>query len=240
MTDNSQTTDLDIIQPCYNPHLNWEKNFIKYCCDLKKLLPEIAIGFIIVNDGSTKNFDNEHIKWIKSQIKDVSFLSYPENKGKGFALRKAIAQSKAKYHICTDIDFPFDLHYIVEIYNKLENGADIVAGIRNKDYYNKLSFKRLISSKFSQILNRIFLEVPFGDTQAGLKGMNSKGKEIFLKTKIDRFLFDTEFLSKAAKYKDISIETCGITVRDGVNFSNFSYKTMIHELGNFVRIYLKK
>jgi hypothetical protein len=62
-----------------------------------------------------------------------------------------------------------------------------------------------------------WLNLPDCDAQSGLKGMSYKGCEFFLQTKINRFLFDTEFVLKANHCKDICLQILPIQTRQGIN-----------------------
>ena len=169
--NNSPLIDLDIIQPCYNPLPDWEQSVLLHFNDVVKLLPSVTINLIIVNDGSTKNIDAQAIKFLTERITNFQYITYEPNKGKGNALRTGINASKGRVQIYTDIDFPYELIHIKEFYDLLLNDADIVSGVRKKNYYQTLSPQRWLASKMSQILNRLFLRLPFNDTQSGLKGI---------------------------------------------------------------------
>lgn len=78
------------------------------------------------------------------------------------------------------------------------------------------------------------------DTQSGLKGFNQRGKQIFLKTQIAAFLFDMEFLVLASNDVTIKVDWIYLQVRDGVHFSGMKLKTIITELINFIRIWVRK
>ncbi len=229
--------DLDIIQPCYNPLPGWEQSVWLHYQDVLKLLPDIKVNLIIVNDGSIKNVNQEAVDFLKERIKDFQYISYQPNKGKGNALRIGIAASKGRIQIYTDIDFPYDFIHIKEIYDLLQQGADIVSGVRKKNYYQTLSPQRWLASKMSQILNRLFLKLPFNDTQSGLKGINRKGKMIFMRTTIDRYLADTEFLALAAKTKKLKLVPHEISLREGIILSKMSFKTFMREFRNFITVY---
>jgi glycosyltransferase involved in cell wall biosynthesis len=233
----NQLIDLDIIQPCYNPLPDWEKSVWLHFQEVVKLLPGLTINLIIVNDGSLKNVTDDAVNFLKERMTNFQFISYAPNKGKGYALRKGIEASKGNIQIYTDIDFPFELIHIKEAYDLLTTGADIVSGVRKKNYYQTLSPQRLLASKMSQLLNRLFLKLPFNDTQSGIKGFNRKGRMIFLRTNIDRYLADTEFLALAAKTKRIKLVPLEVSLRDGIILSKMSFKTFMRELGNFARIY---
>ncbi|MEI6488511.1 MAG: glycosyltransferase family 2 protein [Bacteroidota bacterium] len=229
--------DLDIVQPCYNPLPDWEKSVWLHFSDVKALLPGVSINLIIVNDGSKKNISNESIRFLEQRINHFQFISYEPNKGKGNALRTGIGASKGRIQIYTDIDFPYELIHIKEIYEMLVDGADVVSGIRKQNYYQTLSPMRWIASKMSQILNRLFLRLPFNDTQSGIKGINRKGKMVFMRTTIERYLADTEFLALAAKTRKLKLVPHEVSLREGIILSKMSFKTFIKELGNFIRVY---
>jgi hypothetical protein len=75
------------------------------------------------------------------------------------------------------------------------------------------------------------------DTQSGLKGFNQKGKEVFLKTHINSFLFDMEFVVLASRRKDLRLAKIQVHVRDGISFSQMSWKTIKQELLSFQNIF---
>ncbi len=238
LSDTRKHIDLDIIQPCYNPLPDWEKSVWEHFQEVQKLLPAVSFNLIIVNDGSLKNVSDNQVNFLKERISNFEFISYSPNQGKGYALRKGIESSKGTLQIYTDIDFPFELIHIKEIYDALTNNAiDIVSGIRKQNYYQTLSPQRLLASKMSQVLNRIFLKLPFNDTQSGIKGFNRKGKMMFLRTTINRYLADTEFLALAAKTGKLKIVPLEVSLRDDIVLSKMSFKTFLKELKNFFTIY---
>lgn len=228
--------DLDIIQPCYNPPDEWEKHTVLYYREICKLLPDFSIRLSIVNDGSSRPISSEKVEYIRTHIPYFTFISYDLNQGKGYALRKGVEQSSATYQIYSDIDFPYQIANLVSMAQALRAGADIVIGVREKDYYDHLSYKRKITSKWAQLLNKLFLRLPINETQSGLKGFNHKGRSIFLKTIVKRFLFDTEFVAMASRDKSILFKIVPLHLRDEVRFSRMSLKTIFKELSNFFGI----
>ncbi|HEY6952245.1 MAG TPA: glycosyltransferase [Bacteroidota bacterium] len=229
--------DLDIIQPCYNPSHDWAESVWLHFQDLMKLLPGVNINLVIVNDGSQKNVSGDSVDFLRERIENFQFISYDPNRGKGYALRMGITASRGPVQICTDIDFPYELVHIQQMYTLLNGNADIVCGVRNRRYYDTLPSRRLIASKTSQMLNQMFLRLPFSDTQSGIKGFNGKGRRIMLGTTIERYLVDTEFLAIAAREKNLSIVPFEVSLRDNVKISRMKTKVFIHEFRNFVRIY---
>jgi len=229
-------TQLDIVQPCYNPLPDWDHSVLEHYNQLTAMMPGVSINLIIVNDGSAKNVSPAQVDYLKQYIPNFQFVEYTPNRGKGHALRKGVEMTRSEVVIYTDIDFPFELYHIPEILGLLQSGADVVSGVRKKNYYETLSPMRLLASKTSQLLNRVFLKLPFNDTQSGIKGMNQKGKEVFLTTTIKRYLADTEFLALCAKRR-MNIIPHEVSLRGDIHLSKMSLKTFMKELDNFVRIY---
>jgi Glycosyltransferases involved in cell wall biogenesis len=228
--------DLDIIQPCYNPFHDWEKSVWMHFESILKLLSDVNVNLIIVNDGSQRNITDEAVTFLRERISNFQFISYEQNRGKGYALRQGLAASRGSLQICTDIDFPYELIHIKQIYELLKGDADIVCGVRTNQYYDALSLERLIASKMSHVLNKMFLRLPFSDTQSGLKGFNHKGRKIMLSTSIERYLVDTEFLAIAVKAERMNIVSCNIFLRDNITLSKMGARIFITEFRNFLHV----
>jgi glycosyltransferase involved in cell wall biosynthesis len=229
---------LDIVQPCYNPLPDWEKSVVEHFAEVKRLLPDINIRLIIVNDGSLKNITLDRVSFLKTHIKNFVFVDNQKNNGKGHTLRTGISVADARVVIYTDIDFPYELIHIKEIYDLISSGkADVISGVRKQNYYQKLSPQRWLASKMSQILNHVFLKLPFNDTQSGIKGINRKARVIFMRTTIKRYLADTEFLALAAKTKKLKMLPLEVSLRDNIVLSKMSFKTFLREFRNFITVY---
>lgn len=226
-----------IILPCYNPIEGWheiiEKNIETNFASLENF------ELIIVNDGSFRNFRKEETKKTFSKYPFVKILSYNENKGKGGALRHGVNAAKGEFIIYTDIDFPYTSESFLKIYAALKNEkADVAVGIRGEEYYTHLSRTRVRISKLLRWFIKKFLRIPTDDTQCGLKGFNQRGKEVFLKTTINRYLFDLEFIFLAAKNK-LRITTVEVELRSDVQLSIMNSKILLQEFGNFLKIFVK-
>jgi hypothetical protein len=89
-----------------------------------------------------------------------------------------------------------------------------------------------------RLLIRFFIQIPTDDTQCGLKGFNIKGKEVFLSTSIDRYLFDLEFIFLAAK-KKLTIQKVPVQLKKGIVLSKSNFGILSTELFNFLKIFLR-
>src|SRR5699024_330801 len=134
-----------------------------------------TIQLIIVNDGSFKNTEPEKNEFIRYSIQNFEWISYSEQRGKGYALRQGVSMATSELMIYTDIDFPYLESSFLSLYGILQQGHDVVPGHRGKEYYSKTPFLRKIISKFLRWTLKTFLRLPTDDSQCGIKGFNKKG-----------------------------------------------------------------
>ena len=232
-------TTLDIILPAFNPMPGWEEIVVNRFLSLAAQFPMIQCHLIIVNDGSTKINEIQSLEKIKREISNFHWISYSENKGKGYALRKGVEFSSSEVIIYTDIDWPYTEQSMVALIDKLST-ADVVIGVRDKSYYEKLPRSRMIISRVLKFFNTKLLKLIVDDTQAGLKGFKKNSKELFLTTTIDRYLFDLEFIHLLSKSDKFVVKTIPIYLREGITFSKMNRKFLYREARNFFRLWMKR
>lgn len=112
-------------------------------------------------------------------------------------------------------------------------------GVRNETYYNNAPLFRKALSKTFRWCMSVSLKLKSDDTQCGIKGFSKAGKELFLKTEINRFLFDLEFVLYASRKKQILLKKEPVTLKEGVVFSKMPLKVLAGEMLNFIKILLK-
>ena len=227
---------LNVIVPCYNPPEEWEaalaERFVHFQAILHGLVDDV--GLIVVNDGSTRNAAESNFKHLKSILPQVIIVSYPENQGKGFALRAGVAVSEADFHLVTDADFPYTLVSMKRIVTRLLEHGGVVAGNRDTAYYDLVPpFRRRLSKVLRWVLKNVFRQ-PIDDSQCGLKAFDEQGKALFLKTTIRRFLFDLEFLMLAKR--KLRVTPVPVELREGVKFNRVGWKVLATETANLLQL----
>ena len=233
---------LDIILPCYNPRPGWEGHVVDSLRELRSRLGN-AVGSMrlyVVDDGSSRKdqIAPEHVEALRTRLDGVElhWMAYEANRGKGYALRTGVQEARGDLQIYTDFDFPFQVRHLAEIFRELAAGnADIVPGVRLAYRTHLDTWNRKFLSSGMRFLNRFILRLSCPDAQAGIKGFNARGRRIFLMTRIDRFLFDTEFLMLAAR-GDVVVKPIEVELRPEVHFSSMGLKVMAVEAVNFLRI----
>lgn len=232
------TQNISLVLPCYNPPDNWEKVVVDAIKSLEKS-GNLTIELVIVNDGSSKNVSDEKFALIKQEIQHTTVISYPKNRGKGYALRKGVAETKQDLIIYTDIDFPYTEASFLCVFNTLKEGYDVVPGHRGAAYYQNTPAIRKLISKFLRWTLKTFLRLPTDDSQCGIKGFNKVGAAIFMDTEIDRFLFDLEFIKLAAKRK-VKFKKATVVLKPDVVFSKVNFRILARETLNFFKVLFRK
>jgi glycosyltransferase involved in cell wall biosynthesis len=199
------------------------------------MLSECTLGLVLVNDGSSRGVRSSDFDLLQTKISNFQLVSYHINKGKGYALRQGVAASDADFHVFTDVDFPYELFSVANIIKEIQVKKGIAAGYRNQTYYKKVPlFRKILSIAFRSFIRLV--GVPVSDTQCGLKAFDNEGKNVFLKTTTDRYLFDFEFLILAARQKTIPIYAVPVQLKDGVVFTSMGWNVLKTEFFNLIKI----
>lgn len=188
---------LSVIVPVFNC-----KTIFRDLTTLLKYLDDLGRPYeiICVVDGrkDIKDHSLENAKKVRDQHLKIYF--YPENKGKGYAIRFGMA--RAKGGIIAFIDAGSDLN-AKGIGLALEHmkwyDADIIIGSKrhhaSKVFY---PFRRKVLSFIVQKATRLFFGLNVSDTQTGLKVFN---REVLVKVLprllVKRWAFDLEILAVA-------------------------------------------
>ncbi len=229
---------LAIIVPLYNPHNDWFENICDSLSGLDLIFYDIEYSLVLVNDGSTV-LDESLIDKLQLRSDKIVYYSYPENRGKGYALRFGLSKIQADFYVYTDIDFPFGFGVVKNMYQiYCISNPNLIIGIRDREYFRMLPLKRRLLSVTLHNINYVLTGFKVHDTQAGIKGFDNEAKTLFLQTKTNGFLFDLEFihlcLRKKMKYLTVKVQP-----RPKIKFSEFSANVVWREVMNLTKILLR-
>ena len=208
---------LSVILPLYNEEKRLKNLFIKI--NKFKYLNKNKLEFIFVDDGSNDNsylLIKNFIKENKKRI-DLKLVSYKNNKGKGFALKKGIAKAKHDWIITVDIDLSVKLEQIkIWQKNKLISqkfkvyfGSRLLAESKVKAKKDRKFIGFIFNIILRKILNSNLLHIK--DTQCGFKLYKRNiAKKIFKKLTENGYIHDVEILILLQKsnvlVKEIPVE----------------------------------
>ncbi|MCX6707676.1 MAG: glycosyltransferase family 2 protein [Candidatus Woesearchaeota archaeon] len=185
---------LSIIVPVYNEEKRvptFLKGLVEYS---KKHFNDYEI--IIVNDGSKDNTENV-VKAIIRKDANSRILSYKRNKGKGYAVRKGVLESKGKDVLFIDADGSIAPDQIPLMLDKLKE-YDIVVGCRRiKEAGVKASMLRVFIGTFFNYYANALYRINVRDTLCGFKGFKRNAAINLFKDMIsERWIFDVELFYK--------------------------------------------
>ena len=147
---------------------------------------------VVVDDGSTD--DTAAV----AAAAGARVITYPDNRGKGAAVRAGMLAASGSMVVFTDADLSYPPAQVERLCAELERGADVVVGSRRHIGTRTLvraGRVRELSGRVFNLFTRLVLPRSFGDTQCGLKGFSHEAAQlIFSETQVDGFAFDVEVL----------------------------------------------
>lgn len=188
-----------IIVPVYNEEKR-ASFFLQELIDFCQSTPDY-FSVIFVNDGSTDNTLNI-LQPFADQNNFVRIISYTPNKGKGFAVKKAVLESTTDYILFIDADGSISPTVIPEMLQKLET-YDVVVGSRALETSEAIQHptRKFIGVIFNKLVNLIFW-TGIQDNLCGVKGFTNKSALLlFSNLKTNRWVFDVEIFFRIKKEK---------------------------------------
>lgn len=186
--------NFSLVIPSYNNGDILYNNIAQIVETLRKT--SIIFEIIVVLDGSNDNSISEVTK-LQNNFKEIRYLHYPTNSGKGAAVTVGLANARGDYIGFCDVDNSLSLESLVEMINlAIRYEKDCVIASRYKEYKNvKQPFIRKLSGyTFNKIVNFLF-KLGIKDTQCGGKIFSKKAVELIINTtSIKGFSFDVEYL----------------------------------------------
>jgi len=194
---------LSVIIPCYNE----EKTISATLLAVDQYLQKQAFDYeiIVVSDGS-KDKTAQIVEDFKKNVKNLKLIDNQANHGKGWVVRQAMLTSLGQVRLFMDADNATSVEHFDKMKPYFEQGADVVIGSRDvKDVKGaKVAvaqpwLKRQLGN-VGNIVIQILAVWGIWDTQCGFKAFSAAAaREIFSRTKIDRWSFDVEALALARK-----------------------------------------
>lgn len=180
---------------------------------------EYFSDIIIVNDGSTKEYDSI-FKNIINEYNGVHYLRHDENKGKGAAIKTAlqyyVSSSLSDTYsgvITADSDGQHEIDDIIALDKQLgvHGKGSLIIGYRDLNS-DKMPMRSKFGNKVTAFLFRALYGVNLKDTQSGLRAFSGDILPWLLKIKGDRFEYEMNMLIKS-KSADFTVYEHPITTK---------------------------
>ena len=192
--------------------------------DVVKQLKENDFNILVVNDGSSVEFD-ETFNQINN---DVSYFKYENNMGKGYALKFGFNKIRevfpdSKYVITVDGDGQHSLEDILKVYDALNKYDEIVFGMRK--FEGKVPFKSRLGNETSKFNRSLLTKQYVGDDQCGLRGFPVRYLDELIKIKGNRYEYEMNqivlFQLKQYTIKEVEVKTIFLDNNSRSHFNPF-------------------
>lgn len=195
---------LSWIIPAYNEEKRIEKTLHEVDAYLRA--KQFSGGYeIIVSNSASTDRTASIVEKLKSDIPNL-FLVELENRGKGFAVARAMLKAKGAIRLFSDADNSTAPYYFDAMEPLFREGYDVVVSSRDpKDVAGasrdvKEPWYRELMGNMGNMVIQIFGVWGMWDTQNGFKGFSANAANvIFSRARMKGFSFDIEVLALAKK-----------------------------------------
>ena len=165
---------------------------------------DLQTEVVVVDDGSTDN-TAEVVRNFAGRMPGLRLISYPHNRGKGYALRKGVHSSRGRLVLITDADLSTPIEELETLKEQLARQAHQIAiGSRALPAScvakAQPTWRRGMGRLFNQMVRLLVID-DFNDTQCGFKLFSGEvARRLFHEARIDRFAYDVEILALAKSH----------------------------------------
>lgn len=172
---------------------------------------KVSAEIIVVDDGSSDGTtETARSVFADHPQIDSRVVTYSPNRGKGYAVRVGLKESRAHIALFSDADLSTPIEEMEKLVRPIQLGEyDVTFGSRALDRSligTHQPWRREQGGKLMNLIIRAMSGLPFSDTQCGFKAFNMvKFRPLLDVMTIDRFGFDVEFLF-VAKYHGLRLK----------------------------------
>ncbi len=191
---------VSVIIPAYNEESRLPHT-LELCIKFLKQQDYVS-EIIIVTDGS-KDATEQVANSFVSSFAHLRILSFPYNRGRGFAVKEGMLAAKGDYRLFMDADNAVPIDFLPSFLQKCQEGYDLVMGSRTHKesrILRRQPFARHHLAIVFRFLQKGVLRLPHWDTQCGFKLFTAAAAEnLFPRLTYECGFFDTELLYIAHK-----------------------------------------
>ena len=187
------------------PLFNEEKRIYKSISALKNAdIPQnLRLEKIIfVNDGSTDSTLELLLKnkdWLEEATGAViEIISYPKNRGKGYAIKTGMAYSYSDYTLFFDADMATPLSELSKFEPFMTESKDVIVGTRKNGKSTVIRHQPKLRETLGRVytlLSQVILNTWVTDFTCGFKAFSRRARiDIFSRAKINGWGYDSEVL----------------------------------------------
>jgi glycosyltransferase involved in cell wall biosynthesis len=190
---------LSVIVPAYGEAEGIGAAVDRIRAELVDVAADGGLEVVVVDDGSGDGTADAARSAGADQV-----LAFPENRGKGAAVRAGMLAATGRTLVFTDADLSYAPAQIVRLLHAVETGWDVVVGNRHHEGSTAIveaTTLRRVGGRAINLATRAVLVGPHADTQCGLKAFRADvARVIFGHSRIDGFAFDVEVIHLVERY----------------------------------------
>lgn len=184
---------VSVVVPAYNEGKNIRRNIKEFTATFTRL--QLDYELIIVDDGSE---DDTYQQASKALSERVKVFTYPENRGKGYALKYGVAHATGE--LVTFLDADMDIHPVqTSVLLEYIEGNDIVIGCK-RHHLSRVKYpltRRFLSACY-HLMIRLLFRLRLSDTQTGIKLFRREALAAALpRVTVNGYAFDLDLLVNA-------------------------------------------
>lgn len=197
----SDAPALSVIVPVYNEATRLGVKLGEMLAYLNRL--DRSFELLVVDDGSTDRTAEVVTEAFAGESR-ARLIAYQPNRGKGYAVRAGILESRGERVLFMDADLSTPLDELPRALELLAEGADVVIGSRAlPDSHIAVRpplYRRLATAIFDLVKHLLVGLWDIADTQCGFKAYRGEvARRLYKQAQINRFMFDVEILYMARK-----------------------------------------
>ena len=235
----SHYEQISILMPAYNEGRHIYRNIKETEKAAKQFASDYEI--VVVDDGSRDNTLSE-MERAAEESHNLKIFSYPENRGKGWALRRAYQICSAPYVLFLDSDLDIHPRQFSTLFQvQSECNADVVIGSKHhpESSLNYPLLRRVISSSYFFLVRMLF-GLPLRDTQTGIKLFRREVLEKVLpRILVKKYAFDLEILVNAYQ-QGFKVVEAPVVVDFKGRFGRIGIGSIWNILNDTMAIYYRK
>lgn len=240
---------ISLVLPTYNPGEKIDSTWHAVRAFLDTRHDDWEVLFVLdgCSDDTANRLDRLRSEGDNERIR---VLGYPQNKGKGYAVRFGLQQGRGDVRAFTDVDLAYDFDDVVRICEAVNEETPFTMACRSHPESLLMIPERLLGyayrrkgqSHLFRTATRLITGLRYRDTQAGLKAMTARlADQLAPHMTTNGFGFDCEWLL-GAKRAGVTATEMPIRVKyeEGTTTSTFTGFKMLGELMAIRKAWKKK